>query len=161
MSILTAENIPEKKLAKPKHTWIAHDDLYDGDFLRGWHFAVHRVHTSALGYSLIPHNKAGVPGYNYQVNEDSFSLSCRSLIFNTPLATSDWTAALKTELKAIQISRASKGKEGYVIATLYQLNDAKTGLRTERILETTQSAVIAYLRQGTEFPLSSENKESV
>ncbi|WP_218962278.1 hypothetical protein, partial [Pseudomonas syringae] len=72
--------------------------------MRGWHFAVHRVHASALGYSLLPQAQAGVKGYNHLLSEDGVRLSSRSLIFNTPLATSDWNAALKTDLRAIQIS---------------------------------------------------------
>ncbi len=161
MSVPAPENPPKKRSAKPRHDWVAHDDFYDGDFLRGWLFAVHRVHTAALGYSLLPDNKSGVKGYKRLLNEESFSLSSRSLIFNTPLASSDWNAALKTELRAIQISRASKGKDGYAQVALYCLNDAKTGLKSERILETTQSAVIAYLRYGAEFPPSENGNEPV
>ncbi|MDO7929418.1 hypothetical protein Q6A51_21810 [Pseudomonas sp. KFB-139] len=159
MSIPVPETPAKKISTKPRHDWVAHDDFYDGDFLRGWLFAVHRVHTAALGYSLLPETRSGIKGYKRLFNEKSFSLSSRSLIFNTPLASSDWGAALKTELRAIQISRASKGKEGYAQVALYRLNDAKTGLANERVLETTQSAVIAYLRHGTEFPPSENGNE--
>ncbi|GFM78559.1 MULTISPECIES: hypothetical protein [Pseudomonas] len=161
MSIPAPENPLKTRPTKPKRDWVAHDDFYDGDFLRGWLFAVHRVHTAALGYSLLPENKSGVKGYKRLFNEKSFSLSSRSLIFNTPLASNDWDAALKTELRAIQISRASRGKDGYAQVALYSLNDTKTGLKNERILETTQSAVIAYLRHGTEFPPSENGNEPV
>lgn len=159
MSTQLVANPPKKRSLKDKRIWIAHDDFYDGEFLRGWHFAVHRVHTAALGYSLLPHDQAGVAGYNYLLNEDNFSLSSGSLIFNTPLATSDWDAALKTELRALQISRASKGKEGYAIVTLYRVNSATSGLKSEQILETTQSAVIAYLHHGTPFTANADDKE--
>ncbi|WP_122315903.1 hypothetical protein [Pseudomonas cichorii] len=154
------EKLSNKRPVKPRHDWVAHDDFYDGDFLRGWHFAVHRVHATALGYSLIPAEKSGIKGYKRLLTEQNFSLSSRSLIFNTPLAASDWDAALKTELRAIQISRAAKGKDGYAQVTLYRLNDAKTGLVSELILETTQSAVIAYLRHGTELPLPGKTEVS-
>ncbi|MCF5200137.1 hypothetical protein [Pseudomonas syringae] len=145
---------------KAKHVWISHDDFYEGDFLRGWHFAVHRVHTAALGYSLLPQDNGGVKGYNHLLSEDGIRLSSRSLIFNTPLATSDWNAALKTDLRGIQISSASKGKDGYALVTLYRLNETQSGLINDRILETTQSAVIAYLRYGTDFPPVSDRQES-
>ncbi|MCF5490515.1 hypothetical protein GIV80_23355, partial [Pseudomonas syringae] len=126
---------------KTRHVWISHDDFYDGDFLRGWHFAVHRVHASALGYSLLPKEKGGVKGYNHLLSDDGVRLSSRSLIFNTPLAASDWNAALKTDLRGIQISSASKGKDGYALVTLYRLNETQSSLINDRILETTQSAV--------------------
>ncbi|WP_152531983.1 hypothetical protein N027_03410 [Pseudomonas syringae USA007] len=145
---------------KARHVWISHDDFYEGDFLRGWHFAVHRVHASALGYSLLPHAKLGVKGYNHLLSEDGIRLTSRSLIFNTPLAASDWGAALKTDLRAIQISSASKGKDGYALVTLYRINETRSGLINDRILETTQSAVIAYLRYGTDFPPAIDRQAS-
>ncbi|WP_221034113.1 hypothetical protein, partial [Pseudomonas savastanoi] len=58
-----------------------------------------------------------------------------------------------------QHTSASKGKDGYALVTLYCLNDARSRLVNDRILETTQSAVIAYLRYGTDFPPPSDQQE--
>lgn len=140
------------KSAKVKRAWISHDDLYNGDYLRGWHYAVHTVHTASIGISLIPNEKNRVAGYDGIVEEKNYFLTAGSLIFTTPLATSDWAAALKTELKGIQIVRGSKGRDGYILITLYQLNDSNNGVVIEKNVETTQGAVIAHLQHGTPIP---------
>jgi hypothetical protein len=140
------------KPKKAARVWVSHEEMFDGEFLRGWHYAVNRVHVDSLGISLLPHEKNGVAGYNYLMDEKKYLLSSGSLFFNTPLASTWWMGALGTDLKAVKIARASKGKDGYALVSLYRLNELKNGVEFERDLETTQGAVIDHLRYGTPFP---------
>ena len=151
MSVHEVE-IDAAKPKKAKRVWIAHDELFDGEFLREWHYAVNRVHIDSLGISLHPQEKNGIAGYSYLMDEKKYLLSSGSLFFNTPLASTWWLGALGTDLKGVKIARASKGKDGYALVTLYRLNEQKNGVEVERDLETTQGAVIDHLRYGTPFP---------